>query len=184
MKARLRMFLLTLLAAFGCSSAHAQSFADYPQARIDTYYVKGATAAEIFASITRNAPGMIHAGQPAHAYASYQFHWRLRSNGNWCEAEVTMDLSVMFPQHVDPQGLSSDAWSWWNKYALALEMHEAGHLQLAEEAYPELLAALENGPCETANARAEAVLAALDRRQDLYDQMTNHGAVTSRAFDF
>ncbi|MEM7701049.1 MAG: DUF922 domain-containing protein [Pseudomonadota bacterium] len=180
----MRMYLLTLLAVFGGAAAHAQSFADYPQARIDSYFVRGTTAAEIFASITRNAPGMIHAGQPAHAYAKYQFHWRLRSRGSWCEAEVKLDLSVMFPQHVDPAGLSNTAWSWWNKYSLALEMHEAGHLQLAEEAYPELLAALENGPCETANARAEAVLADLDRRQDLYDQMTNHGAVTSHAFDF
>ena len=164
--------------------ARGQSFTDYPEARIDAYYVKGATAAEIFASITRNAPGTIHAGRPAHAYAKYQFHWRLRSHGTWCEAEVILDLSVTFPQHVDPDGLTGDAWTWWSKYSLALEMHEAGHLQIAQEAFPELLSALENGPCETANARGEAVMADLDRRQDLYDQVTNHGAVTARAFDY
>lgn len=179
-----RHCLIASLIALGGTSAHAQSFADHPQARIDNYYVKGSTAAEIFASITRNAPGMIHSGRPAHAYASYQFHWQLRSRGNWCEAEVRLDLSVMFPQHVDTASLSNHAWNWWNKYSLALEMHEAGHLQIAEETYPELVAALENGSCETANARAELVLAELDRRQDLYDQMTNHGAVTARAFDF
>lgn len=180
----LRLGLIAVIAALGDVSATAQSFADYPQARIDNYYVRGTTAAEIFASITRNAPGAIHAGQPAHAYAMYQFHWRLRSHGDWCEADVTLDLSVMFPEHVDAAGLSSAAWTWWNKYSLALEMHEAGHLQIADEAYPELVAALENGPCEMANERAEIVLADLDRRQDVYDQVTNHGAVTSRAFDF
>jgi len=164
--------------------ARAQSFDDYPEARIDAYFVNGATSAEIFASITRNAPGQIHAGRPAHAYATYQFHWRLRSHGTWCEAELVLDLSVTFPQHVDPNGLTGDAWDWWNRYSQALEMHEAGHLQIAYEAYPELLAALEDGPCETAKARGQRILTDHDERQARYDQMTNHGALTARAFDF
>ena len=178
----LRMYLLTLLAILAAPAAHAQSFADYPQARIETYPVAGATPAQIFASIPRNAPGMIHQGRPAHAYAFSQFNWRLRPNGAGCEAEVEMDLSVVFPAHIDAYGLTGEAWEWWTRYSLALEMHEAGHLKLAYDTYPVLLAALENGPCATANARGKAVLEDLQRRQNLYDQMTDHGAATARAF--
>lgn len=179
----LPLYSLILLAVLVAPAARAQSFADYPEARIETYRVNGATPAQIFASITRNAPGMIHAGRPAHAYARTQFRWRLRERGGWCEAEVTLDPTVVFPAHVDPDGLTGDAWEWWRRYSQALEMHEAGHLKIAYETYPVLLEALENGPCETANARGEAVLEDLNARQQLYDQMTNHGAVTARAFD-
>lgn len=179
------MYFVNLLGAFCglfAAPALAQSFAEYPEAQIETYPVTGATPAQIFASITRNSPAMIHAGRPAHAYARSQFHWRLRARGNACEAQLQLDLAVVFPAHVDPDGLTGEAWTWWDRYSKALEMHEAGHLQIAYSAYPALLEALENGPCETAQARADAVLEDLGRRQDLYDQMTNHGAATSRAF--
>lgn len=183
---RLQKHLLNAIAIVGAllgSAAQAQSFAEYPEARIDTYPVTGATPAEIFSSISRNAPGTIHAGRPAHAIAFSQFHWRTRSTGrDWCEVELELDLRVTFPAHVDPYGLTGESWDWWNNYSQSLEMHEAGHLQIAANTYPVLLEALESGPCETAAARAKAVLDDLSRRQALYDQITDHGAATSGAF--
>mgnify|MGYP001799642193 CR=1 FL=1 len=176
------MFFAAVAICGASSGARAQSFADYPDARIDTYLVRGVTPAEIFASITRNAPGMIHAGRPAHAYASTRFRWTQRQTGAVCEFEVFLDTTVTFPRHVDPAGLTDEAWLWWRQYIQALEMHEAGHLKIAYEAYPEIVYALKNGPCKDANARAQLVLEDLNRRQELYDQMTDHGAVTSRAF--
>ena len=185
-----RMCFVNLFALICGSSAHAQSFSDYPQARIETYQVRGNTSAEIFASITRNAPGTIPgtigAGQQAHASAYTQFHWTKRQSGGFCEFEVRMESHVVFPQHIDPAGLSDEAWRWWSDYARTLERHEAGHLKIAHETYPDLLFALENGPCDTANARAEAVLEDLNYRQARYDRVTNHGAnqaaISARSF--
>ena len=137
----------------------------------------------LLSSISRNAPGMIHAGQPAHAVAFSQFHWRTRSTGrDWCDVELKLDLWVTFPAHVDPHGLTGESWDWWYNYSKSLEMHEAGHLQIAANTYLLLLEALEAGPCETAEARAKTVLDDLSRRQALYDQITDHGAATSGAF--
>ena len=110
---KLQKHLVKALAVLGVmlgGTAQAQSFAEYPEARIDTYPVTGATPAEIFSSISRNAPGMIHAGQPAHAVAFSQFHWRTRSTGrDWCDVELKLDLWVTFPAHVDPHGLTGKA---------------------------------------------------------------------------
>ena len=128
------MHFLNAVAALGVilgSPAQAQSFAEYPEARIETYPVTGSTPAEIFSSISRNAPGMIHAGQPAHAIAFSQFYWRTRPSGSdRCEVELELDLWVTFPAHVDPYGLTGESWDWWNNYAKSLEMHEAGHLHI------------------------------------------------------
>lgn len=181
-----RMCFVNLFALICASSAHAQSFADYPEARIETYQVRGNTSAEIFASITRNAPGTIAAGRSAHASAYTQFHWTKRQRGEICAFEVRMESHVVFPQHIDPVGLSDEAWRWWSDYAQTLEMHEAGHLKIAYDTYPDLVFALENGPCDTANARAEAVLDDLNYRQARYDRVTDHGAnqaaIAGRAF--
>ncbi len=181
----LKVFAL-ICAFFGLSPALspalAQSFADYPQARIETYEVRGETAPEIFASINRNAPGMIHSGQAAHAYAMSQFHWFTYPDGDRCVVELSLDLAVVFPAHSNPSNLSNEAWAWWEDYRRALEQHEAGHLKIAYDIYPALLVALESGPCETANARGQRVLDELERRQAIYDQVTDHGARTAPAY--
>ena len=89
MKAFFCMFFAAVAICGASSGARAQSFADYPDARIDTYLVRGVTPAEIFASITRNAPGKIPAGRPAHAYASTRFRWTQRQTGAVSEFDLS-----------------------------------------------------------------------------------------------
>lgn len=180
---RLSLAALTvaILVTAAGSGARAQSFDDYPEARIETYLVTGATPAEIFSSITTNARDALPNGGQAHAYAQSQFNWTTRSNGNRCEVDLTIELLVVFPQHVDPQGLTGDAWTWWDAYIKTLEIHEAGHLRIASETYPVLLDALQSGSCSGANERGMAILDDLAARQTRYDAITNHGATQERA---
>ncbi|MEM9501923.1 MAG: DUF922 domain-containing protein [Pseudomonadota bacterium] len=173
---------LALSTGWFCAPVSAQSFADYPDTEIRYYWVEGMTGAELRAELEERGP-LGNDGATVDATASYYLEWQLSSAGpRLCNADITITTWVIFPRHRNPDALPPETRARWLANIAALEAHEMGHIEMAYDALPDLRRALENGSCEGANRRADAVMSRLRRAQEAYDQQTDHGRKTGAHF--
>ncbi|MEM6858659.1 MAG: DUF922 domain-containing protein [Pseudomonadota bacterium] len=178
------LFIATVILAglVNQAPAKAQRFADYPETNVEYYEVTGKRARAVRADINRKRPAAFDGGPRFDARASYYFSWTTRGSGPRCNATLTIETSVRIPKLAASAQLSKKDQARWSDYVEALEAHEVGHIALAYKAMPDIRAALEGGPCESANDRAKVILDNLAMRQREFDRITDHGRKTGSTF--
>lgn len=149
--------------------ADLRRFDDYPDTQIDHYTVSGTTADEIREQIRKRGPNNGGTSDAA-ARAWYTYDWLATSGGTrGCKATVKIITRIRFPRHANPAHLSPAMRAEWTRFTRDLEHHEVGHIELAYRYLPKFKAALENGPCQSAQKRAGKVDAELQRKQEAFD---------------
>jgi predicted secreted Zn-dependent protease len=101
-----------------------------------------------------------------------------------------VDITFVFPQWDISTNATPGLVDKWNKYIVALELHEKGHKEIAIEAgyeIGEVLNALTSYPsCDelerAADIAAEEILEQYRQREVVYDQETEHGATQGVGF--
>jgi len=104
--------------------------------------------------------------------------------------EVSLSITYTLPQWDAPPGAPVDLVEKWNAYLAALQLHEAGHKDIAVAAGNEIrktLSALPAYPsCEELHRSGEAASQDVMDRYRLqevqYDQQTDHGATQGARF--
>ena len=163
-------FICAFAALALAPAAHARSFDDYPDTRVDYYYVSGTTAAQLREEMRRLGPNNGGANH-ATARAFYTFDWSATGDARGrCRADVRISTRIRFPRHTNPAALSPQLRDEWTRFIRALERHEVGHVRLAYDALPTLKNALEAGSCAGAEARASKVDIELRRKQEAFDR--------------
>lgn len=163
-----------------------------------SYSVAGATAPELRAALDTLGPlaGRLAASGGAGRYDgltdwSLRWAYRYQRAGGSCSlasATVTLDIVVSMPQHrgaAMPPQLSDR----WQAYAMALESHEAGHVERERTLAAMLVTDLEEAPAgpdcaelgSRLNALGESYIERIRLSDASYDAETNHG-VSQGAF--
>ena len=164
-----RFFPLFVLLVAALPVASAQTFADYPRTKIQYYHLSATTADGLRVQMRQRGPNYV-VGDHVAARAYYTFNWVVTERGpKRCNARVRIKTRVIFPKHTNLEALPPRLRYDWDRFIVALEKHEMGHIRLAYDAMPRLKAALENGPCKTAYRRAAKVERELERKQEAFD---------------
>jgi predicted secreted Zn-dependent protease len=187
-----------LLAAAVCAPAHAeQGVANtrgrVPRLRVETYDVEGTTAQEIRRDLNRRGP--LSHGQRFDARTEWNVRWRfdLEPRDESCRAtrpRVDLDVLVTLPRWRQPTDAPASLVERWQRYLRALENHEEGHAAIGASAADEIRAALAQLPpaptCDEAERRAnragQEIVGAHNRRDEEYDEQTDHGATQGARF--
>jgi predicted secreted Zn-dependent protease len=156
-----------------------------PYAKIDYYDVSGSTGREIrdqlnaLSSVDQN-------GVRGDAVTSWEIHWMWDGYGSeTCDlssATATYDIRVRFPRWKPAQDASAELTAKWNAYILALAEHERVHVDNVVANLPYVIKAIRGAACDTADARAQAVLASIREYDVSYDERTDHGATQGAIF--
>ena len=193
---QLRILSLGLLMSLACSVATIPANTpvpmptvvtsiEIPSAKIDYYEVSGATEGEIreqlnaLASVDEN-------GYRGDALTSWEIHWMWDGYGtescDLSSVTATYDVRVRFPRWNPPQDASRELIVKWNIYVRALAEHEKVHVDNVVASLPYVIKAIRGAACDTAEARAQEVLA-LIRQYDIdYDERTGHGETQGAIF--
>lgn len=120
------------------------------------------------------------------AFADWSFRWTWPGYGesdcDLSEAKVTLDIEVVFPRWEPDEDADPELVEKWNEYIEALAIHEKGHVDYVLEREDDVLEAIQDATCDTADDAATEVLDEI-RQHDLdYDEETNHGETQGARF--
>lgn len=158
---------------------------EIPYAKIDYYDVSGSTGREIREQLNALSP-VDPNGYRGDALTSWEIRWMWDGYASeTCDLHsvtATYDIRVRFPRWKPPQDASPELIAKWNTYILVLAEHEKVHVDNVVANLPYLIKAIRGATCDTAEARAQAILAGI-RQYDLsYDERTDHGATQGAIF--
>lgn len=158
---------------------------EIPYATIEYYDVSGSTQWEIrdqlntLASVDEN-------GFRGDALTSWKIRWTWDGYGteacDLSSVTATYDIEVRLPRWTPPQDASPELVTKWNTYVLALLEHEKVHVDNVVDYLPYLIKTIRGATCNTAEDRAQEVLAELRSADLKYDEETNHGATQGAIF--
>ena len=186
------VILCTLLATSACTSSAAPAHDpavvndfEIPHAKIEYYDISGSTASELRQSLDTLSP-VDKNGYRSDARTDWYIRWYWIGFGlKWCalrSAVTATQIVVTLPRWDAPPDASDKLVTKWNAYMLALVEHEKGHVDLAVARFPDVAQAIQEAACDTADARAEAVLSELRDADLRYDHETHHGATQGAVF--
>ena len=180
-----------LLLVLGPSSAVAQSTV----VRKTNYYaMTGSSLRHIQDSLRQTRPWKDNSGRDAVTEWYVQWHANYTTaNGSACQCvsfTTTTTITFTLPRWVPPTNTPPEVRAAWAKYISALELHEAGHADLAISAAAEMHKRInEIGSdldCITLRARVQseckAVLDSHRAQERDYDRRTRHGATQGATF--
>jgi predicted secreted Zn-dependent protease len=164
--------------------------------RVDTYAVRGRTAAEIRADLNRNGPISIAEGRRFDALTTWTLRWTLRYDrrGGGCAlagANVYLDVVVLLPELEADESRPPRLLATWQAYREALAAHEMTHYEQQRRGAQELQNALTtfNGVWPSCRELASqlkvtgdeevAAIFAADRK---FDELTEHGRLRGAVF--
>jgi predicted secreted Zn-dependent protease len=152
------------------------------------YDVEGDSYEALARSLNSRGPSGFHglsAWQVRYAYTA-------RREADRCRVETlafTIDGEVLLPRWRDGERAPADLRRHWERYLAALERHEAGHLQHADElvaAARQRMLALGSHACDSLQGAMQTaydqVARALADRDRQYDERTGHGATQGARF--
>jgi predicted secreted Zn-dependent protease len=155
--------------------------------RIEHFEVRGSTARELRADLSRVGP-VGETGIRGDAYTEYRIAWRfsMTSDAGVCRAhgiEVDLDVRMMLPRWNPPRGAGAALVDTWNRFSAHLRKHEDGHHRIAKAAAQEVRRALRSSAqardCRaleaSLNARANEVLRRYRESQADFDRETDFG---------
>ena len=157
--------------------------------RIEYFDVRGATAAQLRADLSRVGP-VGETGLRGDGYTEYRIAWRfsMRSGNDECRAhdvQVDLDVRMLLPRWTPPPGVNAGLLRNWERFSEVLREHEDGHHRIAVAAAKEVRRKLggrvKAGDCRTVEARmnetANDVLQEYRRKQAEFDRKTDYGRV-------
>jgi predicted secreted Zn-dependent protease len=156
------------------------------------YAVTGATLPEIRQSIRQNRPWKEKSDLDGLTEWKVNWHFSVVGTGSGCRCDsfsTQTSITVTMPRWLTPTNASDSVKQAWQKYAVALAQHEAGHAAIALAAASELQRRVqaigEGSDCaslkQQINHLGQQVIAEHRRRDKDYDASTRHGA-TQGAF--
>jgi predicted secreted Zn-dependent protease len=153
-----------------------------PEARYEFYDVEGVTARELAASIRRAAPP---SQRGAIGYTTWNVTWQAEWDGNPCRvrrADVRATIVVSMPRWNAPPNAPRRLVEEWNRFLVALSVHEAGHVAHGVQAEREVrrtLMAVSAPNCLMMASRtrqaAQWVVDEYRERNRDYDERTRRG---------
>lgn len=166
----------------------AGSEAEIPISEKTVYYkIEGSTAQELRQQMDRLGP-LDDNGRRWSALTRWHVHWSYsydRRDGECATGPVKVRLEITFtmPRWDAPAGAPQDLVERWQAYLSALEAHERGHAEIAEQAAEAVLEAMQALPvyltCQAletdADALGERIIDQYRQRQADYDRETGHG---------
>lgn len=150
-----------------------------------TYAVTGATDEEVWKSLVAGARREGDELVFAWTNVSTEYRSRMVREEGVCRvvgARVDVRVTVTLPAWVPPRDAPLALRRQWNRYELAIQRHEEGHVRRARQTgrrLYEALVGLAAPDCETLEERGttvgERILAEGRREQERYDEETGHG---------
>ncbi|QGY40906.1 DUF922 domain-containing protein [Pseudodesulfovibrio cashew] len=175
-----RISILLLLILFA-----TPAFAEVVEEEIKDYYsIAGVTRTEILRNLQRRAPYK-QAGSfvPAFTQTDLKYQIRLKQQGGRCGVDkvtVFLNLTYKYPRLAQHQ--STNTRLWWRDIIKHYTIHEEIHGAISRKWAKELdrtLLSLTDLNCETAwqtiKARASYINRQLQKEQQEYDRITEHG---------
>ncbi len=157
--------------------------------RVEFFDVRGATAAQLRADLSRVGP-VGETGLRGDGYTEYRIAWRfsMRPGNDECRAhdvQVDLDVRMLLPRWTPPRGVSARLVRTWDRFSKVLREHEDGHHRIAVAAAKEVRRKLggrvKAADCRTLEARmnkiANDVLQEYRRKQAEFDRETDYGRV-------
>lgn len=151
----------------------------------DTYYsVPGSTKGQIIRNMERYAP--FHKEKfyvPAFALPQISYNYSWVVNGGYCdvsEVEVHLNITYTYPQLEESP--SSYVQEWWDELVERYVIHEEIHGDIAIQAAEKLegkLLSVQEVNCddiqEVVEQKVNYYVRQMNKKQDEYDRITNHG---------
>lgn len=152
----------------------------FPNATVEFYDVGGSTESEIRTQLNARGPGGYD------AFTKWYVRWSWPGYGTAeCrlqDAEVSYDMTVLFPRWTPTTHATPELISKWNDYLYALAVHENGHVDNVVAHYPAVVAAIKGSTCLSAESAAQAVLQQMREFDLRYDDTTDHGRTQGARF--
>ena len=166
------------IAATPALAGETATYGGVPDVELTYYDVSGRTPEQIRAAIDRLRPTDSNDGKRVDALTRNHFQWRWPIINGVCDlrrATVEFHASVTLPRLVNVSSLSDGIQREWTRYLAGIEEHEKGHLLNAWTRRDDVLTAIKNATCDTANDAAKAVLKEINQADVDYDRRTDHG---------
>lgn len=149
------------------------------------YPVRGRNAAEVLQSLKKNAPRSDGDSFFGLTTSQTGFSYQLVSVGQRCAVEnlgVRTEIRITLPRWKAPANTPQALLDQWDKFMAQLSEHELWHAETSRRGNDEIYHAVRNmqgGSCEALDARArreiDKLSAAIERRNEEYDRLTDHG---------
>lgn len=154
---------------------------------VGPYTIYGNTVSQITSQMYSCSPVVI-GNEHFAGSTDYVMSWNYGIQGNaqnvctLTDVRVGLAVSQTLPSWQPSATASASVKTQWQRFITNLTIHEDGHAQLDAQYAQTLATTLQTTPatdCNSittvANARAQAVIAALDRANEAYDAQTGHG---------
>ncbi|RMG39210.1 MAG: DUF922 domain-containing protein [Candidatus Dadabacteria bacterium] len=156
--------------------------------KIVYYDVKGKSSKELREEILKKGPRDKYEDKGRFAYTSWdvKWHWPKKEDGSPDFLKTTSDykITVIFPRWVNSENAPEELKKRWHDFAVALAMHEKGHIDLfldhVDEIAESIKATAKNNPemkARHANRIAHNILRVMQNRDREYDIVTDNGAL-------
>ncbi len=157
------------------------------------YDVAGATVDELIQQVSELGPR--DASGAWGATTAWTFDWThtLSQSAGACvidSARVNLRVTFTYPRWLAPGDAAPELVATWARYVAATTLHENGHRDIAVQAGSDLLDAIRAVPAagscgeleQRVRSATDRVVASHQRRQERYDERTDHGAAQGAAF--
>lgn len=156
----------------------APELAALPNTTLVGYPVGGRDPRAVRAAINSGRPS--EGGRRFDGRTTWRYATRWRTNGaGRCDpasAEVTYTITITLPDLTDRSRLSARDRAGWDRYFAALVRHEGNHARIAIRGAEEMRAAMRaTSDCDSLQAAARRVEAAIAEANLRYDEQTQHG---------
>ncbi len=153
-----------------------------------TFDVFGSNAREVAISMNENAISVDTYGTGlASTRSQINYRWYKKNTAAGCiltSAEVTLNITLIFPKWVDKASASDQDQKMWDLYQTFVKRHEQGHVNVVLKAARELqaeLAQIKSAPsCQELEDKVRALAAEVRKKRaeadDYYDKHTRRGS--------
>jgi predicted secreted Zn-dependent protease len=132
------------------------------------YDVGGDTLADVVANIS-------HLPEAGSAEWFPSFDYQADDSGNVTDATITMGWRITMPTWTGYDAATQSQKDEWDRFWAALETHERGHLELADQHFRALDQEIIGHPASEAQATFNRALSELQSASDSYDSGNDHG---------